>query len=296
MDIAVRDKTISIAPPRFPLNFSREALIRLLMYILLIGGAVIMVLPFVWMASTACKPNNEVNFIPIRFFPQQVACGETLNTLYNQQPMFNTYLFNSFLVTVGRTLGQLVMCTLAAYGYARFKFPGRNVLFLLCLGLLMVPYQAILIPQYLVVQQFGLLNTLAGIIAPNIFSAFSLFLLRQGFMQIPLELEEAAQLDGANPLQVLYRVTIPLCIPTLAAFAVISIQAAWNDFLWPLVVSNTPDTRVVTIGVALLQGERNTPWNLIMMGSLIATLPMMILFLLLQRYFVQGIAMSGLKG
>ena len=130
---------------------------------------------------------------------------------------------------------------------------------------------------------------------PGAFSAFALFLLRQAFLQIPLELEEAATIDGANPLQVLWHVTLPLSVPALAAFAVITIQGAWNDFLYPLVVANTEETRVVTIGIALLQGQRDTPWNLLMMGSLIATLPMLILFILLQRYFIEGVSMSGVK-
>ena len=122
-----------------------------------------------------------------------------------------------------------------------------------------------------------------------------MFLLRQAFLQIPNELEEAATIDGANPLQVLWYVTLPLSVPALAAFAVITVQAAWNDFLFPLVVANTPETRVVTIGISLLQGQRDTAWNLLMMGSLIATLPMLILFLLLQRYFIEGVSMSGVK-
>ena len=119
--------------------------------------------------------------------------------------------------------------------------------------------------------------------------------MRQAFLQIPLELEEAATLDGANPLQILWRITLPLSVPALAAFAVITVQAAWNDFLWPLVVSNSPSIRVVTVGISSLQGERGTPWNLLMMGSLLATLPMLILFMIMQRYFIEGISSSGLK-
>lgn len=268
---------------------------KLLVYIVLAFGAIIMLLPFVWMASTSCKPPTELNRLPVRFIPQNPACMINLESLYNTSPLFNRYLMNSFIVTAGRTLGQLIICSLAAYGFARFRFPGRNILFAMCLGLLMVPYQAILIPQYVLVRDMGILNTLPAIIVPNMFSAFALFLLRQSFMQIPIELEEAAEIDGANPLLVLWHVVLPLSIPALAAFGVITIQAAWNDFLWPLVAANTPDTRVVTIGISLLQGERSTPWNLIMMGSLIATLPMVVLFMLLQRYFIEGVAMTGVN-
>jgi len=268
---------------------------QVLSYAILIVGAVVMFLPFVWMVSSACKPQSEINTVPVYFIPQQVSCLQNLSDLYKTDENFNRYLVNSAIVTVARTLGQLITCSLAAYGFARFKFPGRSVLFAMCLGLLMIPFQAILIPEYLLIRSLGWRNTFFALIVPGAFSAFALFLLRQAFLQIPNELEEAATIDGANPLQVLWSVTLPLSIPALAAFAVITIQAAWNDFLFPLVVANTPDTRLVTIGISLLQGQRDTPWNLLMMGSLIATLPMLILFLLLQRYFIEGVSMSGVK-
>ena len=268
---------------------------RWLLLLVLAAGAVIMVLPFAWMLSTACKPSPELSRLPISFIPQQPACLENLAELYDTSDNFNRYLLNSALLTIGRTLGQLVTCSLAAYGFARFVFPGRNLLFALSLGLLMVPFQAIVVQEYLLLRQLGWLNSFAALIVPGIFSAFALFLLRQAFLQIPIELEEAAIIDGANPLQILWKITLPLSAPALAAFAVITVQAAWNDFLFPLVVATAPETRVVTIGIALLQGERNTPFNLIMMGSLIATLPMLVLFIVLQRYFIEGVSMSGVK-
>jgi len=269
--------------------------IQALAYATLLAGALIMVLPFVWMTSTACKPPVELNKVPVTFLPENPVCGENLGLLYDTSPQFNRYLLNSALVTIGRTLGQLVTCSLAAYGFARFKFPGRNVIFALCLALLMVPFQAILIPEFMLIRKLGWLNTFKALIVPGTFSAFALFLLRQAFLQIPVEIEEAAIIDGANPLRVLWHITLPLSAPALAAFAVITVQAAWNDFLYPLVVSNSPDTRVVTIGIALLQGERRTPYNLLMMGSFLATMPMLVLFVTLQRYFIAGIAMGGVK-
>ncbi|MBN2303368.1 MAG: carbohydrate ABC transporter permease [Anaerolineae bacterium] len=254
-----------------------------------------MILPFVWMTSTACKPSAELNKLPVRWLPDNPVCGDNLDLLYDTSPHFNRYLLNSAFVTLGRLLGQLVTCSLAAYGFARFPFPGRNIIFAMCLGLLMIPFQAILIPEYILIRDLGWIDTFYALIVPGSFSAFALFLLRQAFLQIPIEIEEAAIIDGANPLRVLWHVTLPLSTPALAAFAVITVQAAWNDFLYPLVVSNTPDTRVVTIGIALLQGERRTPFNLLMMGSLLATLPMMVIFMLLQRYFIAGISMGGVK-
>ncbi len=274
------------------LDLSRLA--KLVTYVLLGIGAVIMVLPFVWMVSTACKPPAELSRFPITWLPETPVCGTNLSLLYGVSEDFNRYMVNTAIMTLGRTLGQLITCSLAAYGFARFKFPGRNLIFALCLGLLMVPFQAIVIPEFLLVRSLGWRNTFAALIVPGVFSAFAMFLLRQAFLQIPAELEEAAMLDGANPLQVLWRVVLPLSVPALAAFAVITMQAAWNDFLWPLDITSNTDVRVVTIGISLLQGQRDTPWNLLMMGSFLATVPMLILFVALQRYFIEGVTTSGL--
>lgn len=270
--------------------------LQVLSYAILIVGALVMILPFVWMISTACKPPAELNLLPIRFIPDDPQCVQNFFGLLDRSPNFSNYLVHSGVMTIGRTLGQLVTCSLAAYGFARFKFPGRNIIFALSLGLLMIPFQAILIPEYLLLRQLGWLNTFAALIVPGAFSAFAMFLLRQAFKQIPVELEESAMIDGANPLQVLYHIVLPLSRAALIAFAVITVQAAWNDFLFPLVVANEPQTRVVTIGIALLQGERSTPWNLLMMGSFLATVPMLILFVILQRYFIEGVSMTGVKG
>lgn len=269
--------------------------IKIIMFAILGIGAVVMILPFGWMLSTACKLPQEINRTPITWIPHQPVCGENVFALYRTSEHFNRYLVNSAIMTVGRTLGQLVTCSLAAYGFARFRFPGRNITFALCLALLMVPIQAIIIPEFLLMRSLGWRNTFAALIIPGAFSAFAMFLLRQAFLQIPVELEEAAMLDGANPLQVLTWIVIPLSGPALAAFAVITMQAAWNDFLWPLVMTSSPETRVVTIGISLLQGQRNTPYNLLMMGSFLATLPMLLLFIIMQRYFIEGVSTSGLN-
>ena len=291
MFIGKAEKAASDQSSQMDISF----LSKLVIFVALFCGAIIMIMPFVWMVSTACKPTAELSRVPIHWIPEHPACLANIRELYETSGHFNRYLLNSVIATAGRTLGQLVTCSLAAYGFARFRFPGRDLLFAMCLGLLMVPYQAIIVPEYLIVRQLGWLYTFAALIIPNIFSAFALFLLRQAFLQIPLELEEAAEIDGANPLRILWHVTLPLSVPSLAAFGVITFQAAWNDFFWPMVVSKTEDTRVITVGIALLQSESSTPWNLMMMGTFIATLPTVILFLFLQRYFIAGISTTGLK-
>ncbi|MBI5929934.1 MAG: carbohydrate ABC transporter permease [Chloroflexi bacterium] len=285
-------KTTSDVPP----TYERVPLyLQAISYVLLLVGGAIMLLPFVWMVSTACKPPQELTRIPVTFIPENQVCRANFDGLYERVPLFNKYLLNSALMTAGRTLGQMITCSLAAYGFARFRFPGRNVLFALCLALLMVPLQAFIIQEFILINDFGWRDTFYALIVPGTFSAFALFLLRQAFMQIPIELEEAAMIDGANPLQVLFHITLPLSVPALAAFGVITVQAAWNDFLWPLVVSYSPGTRVLPVGLSFLIGQRNTPFNLLMMGSFLGTLPMLILFLLLQRYFIEGISMTGVK-
>ncbi len=277
-----------------PINRDIDWIFKALTYAILIIGAVVMVLPFAWMISTACKLPAELNTLPIHWIPAQPACVENYLGLYQTSEGFNRYLLNSALMTAGRTLGQLITCSLAAYGFARFRFPGRNIIFGLCLALLIIPFQAIVVPEYMLINSLGWRDTFAALIIPGTFSAFALFLLRQAFLQVPLDLEEAAQIDGANPVQTLRFVTLPLSVPALAAFAVITVQAAWNDFLYPLVVTASPATRVVTIGIALLQGQRNTPYNLIMMGSFLATVPMLVLFVALQRYFIESVSTSGI--
>lgn len=269
---------------------------KLIILIALVIGASIMVLPFVWMVSTACKTQGDLQKLPIQFIPANPVCFDNIQKIYERAPGFNRNFLNTIVLTLGRTFGQLITCSLAAYGFARYKFPGRNLIFALCLGLLMVPFQAILIPEFVLIRALDWRGTFAGLIIPGIFSAFAMFLLRQAFLNIPLELEEAAMLDGATPLGILYRIVLPLSTPALAAFAVITMQAAWNDFLYPLLIVGTDQSvRVLTVGIALLQGERNIPYNLIMMGSFMATVPMLILFVFLQRYFIQGVAGSGLN-
>jgi multiple sugar transport system permease protein len=252
-------KTLTQRVEARPSYLELPSLVKITIYITLAAGAIVMILPFVWMASTACKPPPELNQIPITLVPQNPSCLENLALLYDRSPEFNRYFVNTIIMTLGRTLGQIVFCSLAAYGFARFRFPGRNILFAMTLGLLMVPYQAILIPQFLLVNELGLRDTMIGLVSPNLFSAFALFLLRQAFMQIPRDLEEAAEIDGASPLRILWSIVIPLSLPAMAAFGVITIQAGWNDFLWPLVITTTENTRPITIGIALLQGERSTP-------------------------------------
>lgn len=270
---------------------------RLLMLVLLVGG-LLMLFPFIWMAATACKPASELNQVGLHLLPEDWSCVDNLRALGEAQPEFARYMGNTAVVTVFRVAGQFLLTTLAAYGFARFEFPFKNVIFVTILAILMVPYQALVIPQFIVVRQLGLFATLPGIFLPNVASAFSLFLFRQAFSQVPIDMEEAAMVDGASTLRILYRVVLPVVRPAVNAFLILNIIAAWNDFLWPLVIANTPATRVVTVGISLLQSrtQSGNPFNLVMLSSLISILPLVIAFLALQRRFIEGLAAQGVKG
>jgi multiple sugar transport system permease protein len=193
-------------------------------------------------------------------------------------------------------VGQVLLCSLAAYAFARIEFPFRNLLFGLFLSVLMVPTQLFLIPQYLIMQQLGWLNSLQALIVPGLFSAFGTFLLRQFFNGLPRELDEAAKLDGANHFRIYWQILLPLARPGLVALAILDIIWSWNDLLWPLIVNTSVDKMTLSAGLASLQGQHATNYPLLMAGALLATWPLVLVFIFLQRYFIEGIAFSGTTG
>lgn len=266
----------------------------LLVHLVLAAGALIMVGPFVWQILTSFKTLAESNQVPPTFVPETLR-WQNYTEVFDRLPFADMYL-NTTLMTAGRTLGQLVFCSLAAYAFARIMFPGRDAIFVLFLAVLMVPPQLFLIPQYQIMADLGWLNTLQALILPGMFSAFGTFLLRQFFLTIPRELEEAARLDGCNPFQVYWHVALPLVKPGLLALAILTILWSWNDLLWPLIVTTDPDRMPLSAGLASLSGQYDTPYTLLMAGSLIATVPVILLFVALQKYFIQGIALTGTKG
>jgi multiple sugar transport system permease protein len=202
----------------------------------------------------------------------------------------------SVAVTVGRTVGQLVLCSMAGYAFARMSFRFKGVMLALILSILMVPSQVYLIPQYQIIQQLGWLNSIQGIVAPGIFSAFGTFLMMQFFRSIPVELEEAARLDGCNPWQTFWKVVLPVAKPGLISLAIITVLASWADLLWPLVVTSSPEEMPLAVGMATLSGYLGSISPGVMMAAaLMAMAPVLIIFVLLQRRVVEGIAFSGLK-
>ncbi|WEK61668.1 MAG: carbohydrate ABC transporter permease [Candidatus Microbacterium colombiense] len=264
------------------------------LHLVLIMCASLMVLPFVWQLLTAFKSVSESRAVPPVLFPEILDFG-AFERFFATVP-FGSMLGVSVLSLLLRVAGQLVICTLAAYGFARFRFPGRDALFLLFLVMLMAPSQLFLIAQFDLMKTFGLLNTVPAIAIPGIFSAFGTFLLRQAFLALPADYEEAARLDGANAFQIFWRVMLPMVGPTVAALAVLTSLYSWNDLLWPLIVTSSPDTMTLPVGLANLQGQYGTDYPTLMAGSFIASLPLVVIFIALQRQFFAGIASSGLKG
>ncbi len=260
----------------------------------IIAGALLMVGPFVWMVLTSLKTFGESTQVPPVLVPSRAEWSNYREAIASLP--FLAFYRNTILLTIGRTLGQLAFSSLAAYAFARIAFPGRNVLFILMLSVLMVPAQVFFIPQYLIMRDLGWLNTLQALIVPGMFSAFGTFLLRQFFMTLPKELEEAGKLDGANHLQIFWHIMLPLARPGLIALAIFTILWSWNDLLWPLIVNNSPDKLPLSAGLASLRGQYTTNYPVLMAGAVLATWPMIVVFLLLQRHFIEGIVLTGTKG
>lgn len=267
---------------------------HLVTHTVLIAGAIAMVTPFVWQVLTGLRSTSDATHVPPRLMPEEWRPDNYLR-IFSEIP-FGQQFLNSVMLTAGRTIAQVVLCAMAGYAFARLRFPGRNVLFVLLLSVMMIPPQLIILPQYQIMMDLGWLNTIQALIVPGMFSAFGTFLMRQFFSSIPIEIEEAARLDGANPWQVFRHVTAPLAAPGMVALGILTIIWSWNDLLWPLVVNNDPRKMPLSAGLAYLQGEHYTDITLMMAGSAIASAPMIIAFVLLQKRFIQGIAMSGLKG
>jgi len=262
-------------------------------HVVLLLGAVVMVFPFVWQLLTALKSQSEAMTVPVTLLPQEWL-WENVAQVFDVLP-FAEQLGVSTIVALARTAGQLALCSLAAYAFARLEFRGRELIFALFLSVLMVPSQLLILPQYEIIVSLGLLNTVVALILPGLFSAFGTFLLRQFFLGLPREMEEAALLDGASRWRIYWNIMLPLVKPALAALAVITLMNSWNDLLWPLVVNTDPTVMPISAGLTTLQGQFSTDYPVLMAGSLLASLPMLLVFILLQRQFVQGIALSGSK-
>lgn len=253
-----------------------------------------MLAPYIVAVLTSLKTYGETISVPPALVPAVPQWRNYIDVDSSDFPVL-IQLGNSAIVTAARVAGQVIFCSMAAYAFARLQFPLRRAVFAVFLSVLMVPSQLFLIPQYQLMQSLGWLDSLQALFLPGVFSAFGVFLLRQFFLTTPVELEEAARLDGANPWQIFWAVMLPLIRPALAALALLTMVASWSDFLWPLIVTSSPEREPVSVGLANLIGQYTSPYHLIMAGSIIASAPLIIVFLLAQRNFVKGLAAGAIK-
>jgi multiple sugar transport system permease protein len=274
----------------------------------LVVGAAVMLLPFVWMVSTSLKPADQLFTVPPTWVPRTLVWDNYVKAMGAGN--FGRYALNSLFLAVANVVTNVGLSALAGYAFARLRFPGRGVLFVLVLATLMVPYQVTIIPQFVIIRHIplfggndllgqggiGWINSYWGLIVPGAVGAFGIFMLRQFFETLPRELEDAARIDGAGELRIFWQVMLPLAMPAVATLAVFSFQAGWNAFLWPLLITTTDDMRTIQLGLTVFVQQYSTQWDQLMAATVVATVPIIAVFAVGQRLLVRGIAFTGLKG
>jgi len=256
--------------------------------------AIIMLVPLLWVVMTSLETLAQTQHFPPILWPGSFQWSNYPRA-WSSVP-FDTWFINTIIVTTTVVVSNLLFCSLAAYGFARIRFFGKSVAYFFLLATLLIPIQVVIIPTFLIVKQMHLIDTLGALIVPNLANVFGIFLLTQFFRTLPIELEEAARIDGASRLKVLFQIVLPLSLPALATLAVIQFLWTWNDFLWPLVTIYNEKWFTLQLGLMSFQGSHVNDTNLLMAGNVMSMLPMLILFIAAQRYFVRGIATQGLKG
>lgn len=255
--------------------------------------ALAIVFPFIWMLFTSFKPEAQIAQYPPKLFPDSWTL-ENYQNVWSRIPFARLFL-NSIVMAGGVTVISLLLDSMAAYALSRLEFPGRDAIFIVILIALMLPFQVMFIPLYVVVHDLGLLDSYSGLIVPRATNAFGIFMLRQFFMTLPKELDEAARIDGASEFGIYWRIILPLSGPALATLAIFHFMYNWNDFLWPLLITSSTEMRTLPAGLALFVGQHVVEYGVVMAGAVLTLLPLLVAFLFAQRYFIQGIAMTGIK-
>ncbi len=271
----------------------KQHITRILIYIVLLSGAVVMVFPFIWSVLTSFKNLSESLQFPPRFLPQSWS-PVNYKDVWEQLP-FVDFFINTVLMVLLRIVFAVLFSSMAAYAFARMQFPLKNLLFILVLMPMMVPAQIFVLPQYLFASKIQITNTVMALVLPGLASTFGIFLLRQFFMGVPDELEEAAILDGCNPGQIFVKIMLPLVKPGIVSLSIFTALFAYKDLLWPLIVNTSIEKMPLSSGLAMLQGQFTTNYPQLMAGAVVAIIPMAVLFLVFQKQFVEGIATTGSK-
>lgn len=273
-------------------------------HLVLMPTALLFVFPLVQMILTSVMTDSEINRFPPRLWPSHIDFGTASSGgrpasgyigLFSETDIVH-WLINSTIISAIAVISHLVLCSLAGYGFARLRFDGRQISFFLLVGTIMIPIQLLIVPTYVMFARLGLVDTLAAAFVPWLASAFGIFLMRQFFLSLPRELEDAARIDGCSTFDVFWRIAIPLAKPALATLTIFTLLGAWNDLVWPLVAINNGDNFTIQLGLANFQGTRRTQWSLLMSGNVLATMPLVLAFLVAQKYFIATMTFSGLKG
>ena len=267
---------------------------KVIIYALLILLAFTMLVPFVWMLSASLKLNKDVFAFPMKWIPETFH-WENYKTIWTKIPMA-TFVLNTFKLTIIVTFLQVLTSSFAAYAFSKLRFKGRNILFLGYIATIAVPWQAYMVPQFMMMREFHLNNTHLAIICLQAFSAFGVFLMKQFYEGIPDELCEAARIDGLSEYGIYRRIMLPLSLPAISTLVIFTFVTTWNDFLGPLIYLNSTDLKTIQLGLRMFITQYSSDYNLIMAASVVSLIPVLIVFLALQKYFVQGVASSGLKG
>ncbi|WP_099467220.1 carbohydrate ABC transporter permease [Konateibacter massiliensis] len=273
---------------------TKQKIVKLSIYILLIFLSLVAIVPFIWMLSASFKLNKDVFTYPVTWIPETVR-WQNYADIWDKIPLF-TFIKNTAKLTIIITLLQLFTSSLAAYAFAKLEFKGRDLLFIAYISTIAIPWQVYMIPQYIMVQKFGLVDTHMSLIILQAFSAFGVFLMRQFYISIPRELSESARIDGLGEFGIYSRIMLPLVKPGLATLTIFTFVTIWNDFMGPLIYLNSTSKKTIQLGLRLFVTQFSAEYSLIMAAALVTLIPVLIVFLALQKYFVEGIATSGIKG
>jgi len=283
-----------VLPRRRPRLALRRTAGYVALYLILVLFSVFTLVPFVFAVLGSLKPEPEVFAVPMRWLPSE---PQWQNYVLPFQKTVGRYFVNSVIVSGVQTLSPLLLCSMAGYSLAKFRYPGRTLAFAFILSTIMLPIQVTLVPTFLIIKELGWANTYAGLIVPGLATTFGTFLMRQFFVSLPSEYMDAARIDGASEPRIFWTIMLPMCRPVLSALAVFSFTGSWNSFLWPLVVVNADDMRTIPLGIVFYIGEQRAPeYGQLLAVAVLASLPVLALFLAMQREFIRGAAISGLKG
>ncbi len=272
---------------------SNKTKAALVIHVFLILCCVTTIFPFIWMILTSLKTYDESIRIPLIIFPE-VPIWENYVEVFQKFPVIRLYM-NTFLVMIFSIVSQVLVCSLAGYAFARMRFPGKNLLFLLFLSMMMIPMQLLLVPHYDIITSWHLNDTLTALWLPKTFNIFALFLMRQFYQALPIELDEAAKIDGCSAFKIYWRILLPLLKAPIVSLCILTGLGAWKDLLWPLIINVSMDKMVLSAGLANIVGQNLTNYPQLMAGGVIAALPMILLFVVFQKQFTEGIALTGTK-